>query len=211
MIRVRVPKGMLMVNAAIAALAVFLGVWLVRDLGRSRPIPAPGAPRPAQVKAAPDGDAKSPAADERLATYNTIPAKYLFNPQRSEGAPAAAAVVAPLPPKPLLHGVIVDGAYSVAYLEDPGTKRVLVYRVGDAVAGGTLAKIEQDRIEIKRSDGQMNVLLRDPGKPRPVETAEGTSKAAQRGAAQAATPPSDSSPASPPPARFMRRTPPPTQ
>ena len=106
---VRVPKGMLMVNAAIAALAVFLAVWLVRDLSRIRPIPPPGAARAAQARATEEGETRSPAADERLGVYNVIPAKYLFNPQRSEGAPAAAAVVAPLPPKPLLHGVIVDG------------------------------------------------------------------------------------------------------
>ena len=68
----------------------------------------------------------------------------------------------PLPPKPILLGVVVDGPASRAYLEDPSTKRVFGYQVGDSVAGGKLEKIADDRIQISRADGVMDVLLRDP-------------------------------------------------
>jgi hypothetical protein len=63
--------------------------------------------------------------------------------------------------------VVVDGKASRAYLEDPSTKRVFGYQVGDSVAGGKLEEIADDRIQISRSDGQMEVMLRDPTKPRP--------------------------------------------
>ena len=169
----RVSKGILLVNVAAIGLAASLGVWLGRDLLRSRPIPPPPPPRQAAATPGTQPSPENDIAAEKLGTYNVIPAKYLFNPQRSEGAPVTAAVAAPLPPKPVLHGLIVDGKFSVAYLEDAVSKRVLVYRVGDAVAGGTLEKIENDRIQIRRSDGQMDVLLRDPGKPQP-QAAGGT-------------------------------------
>src|SRR5439155_1261319 len=55
---------------------------------------------------------------------------------------------------------------SIAYLEDPGSKRVTGYRVGDAIAGGTLTVIAPDHIVLKRSDGMVDVPLRDPAKPR---------------------------------------------
>jgi hypothetical protein len=44
---------------------------------------------------------------------------------------------------------------------------VFGYQVGDSVAGGKLEKIADDRIQISRSDGVLDVMLRDPTKPRP--------------------------------------------
>jgi hypothetical protein len=48
---------------------------------------------------------------------------------------------------------------------------VLGYQVGDSVAGGKLDKIGDDRVQISRSDGVMEVMLRDPAKPRPAPVA----------------------------------------
>ncbi len=159
-------KKLIVLNAAIAGVAVVLAVWLVRDLAAKRPLPAPPAPR--KAAAAADEPATENSSREQLAAYNVIVSKYLFNPQRAEGAPEVAAKPAvPLPPKPVLLGVVVDGPGSRAYLEDPATKRVFGYQVGDRVAGGKLEKITDDRIQISRSDGQMEVMLRDPSKPKP--------------------------------------------
>jgi hypothetical protein len=55
------------------------------------------------------------------------------------------------------------------------------YRVGDAVAGGTVQTISADSVVINRVDGNMDVRLRDPGKPR---TAPGPAIAGMPGAAQ---------------------------
>jgi hypothetical protein len=137
----------------------------------------------------PEDAAPENAAQDRLTAYNVIVAKYLFSPSRTEGAPEVAKPVVPLPPKPILLGVVVDGPASRAYLEDPSTKRVFGYQVGDSVAGGKLEKITDDKIQISRSDGVIDVMLRDPSKPRPPAPA------------QAAPPGAPSTPGAPPPAR----------
>ena len=155
-----------MLNVVLAGVAVFLAIWLVRDLAATRPLPSPVARKAASVPGTEDAAPESGAQD-RLTAYNVIVAKYLFSPSRTEGAPEVAKPVVPLPPKPILLGVVVDGPASRAYLEDPSTKRVFGYQVGDSVAGGKLEKITDDKIQISRSDGVMDVMLRDPSKPRP--------------------------------------------
>ena len=183
----------------LAGVAVFLTVSLVRDLTHSRSLPPPPAPRRAPAGLPAQEAGESPFAGERLGSYNVIAAKHLFNPSRAEGGPAPAAQAVPLPPKPILLGLVVDGPQSRAYLEDPTTKRVFGYQIGDAVAGGRLEQIAGDKVVITRSDGPMEVLLRDPSKPKPVAPA-------------AQVPPSPGSPASPGgrlpiPPRAVRRIP----
>ena len=204
-------KKILALNVVLAGVAVFLAIWLVRDLAATRPLPSPVA-RKAGGVAAPENTAAENAAQDRLTAYNVIVAKYLFSPSRTEGAPEVAKPVVPLPPKPILLGVVVDGPSSRAYLEDPSTKRVFGYQVGDSVAGGKLEKIADDRIQISRSDGVLDVLLRDPTKPRPPAPVQ----AAPPGA-PGAPPPArvDSPPVAPPgvpgrppiPPRSLRRVP----
>jgi len=102
-----------------------------------------------------------------LETYDSITTQNLFNPARSEtGTVAAEAVV-----KAILHGVVIEGAKSRAFLEDPSIKRVAGYSVGDQVVGGKLEKIAPDRVMISRPEGLVEVLLQDPAKPRPTPTA----------------------------------------
>ena len=158
-------------NLILVGLAVFLAIWLVRDLTTSRPLPPVPAPRAQSGPPVGQDPAADPAAGDKLAVYNVIVAKYLFNPSRSEGVPVAATPgppPPPPPPKPTLLGVVVDGGESRAYLEDATTKRVFGYQVGDTVAGGRLEKITQDRVLISRPDGQVDVLLHDPTKPKPA-------------------------------------------
>ena len=152
-------KKLLAFNVVVAGLAVLLAAWLVRDLTASRPLPPPPAPRKAAGAPASEDAPSENAAQERLTAYNVIVAKYLFNPSRTEGvaAEAVAKPAVPLPPKPILLGVVMDGPSSRAYLEDPSTKRVFGYQVGDSVAGGKLEKITDDRIQISRADGLMEV------------------------------------------------------
>jgi hypothetical protein len=74
-------------------------------------------------------------------------------------------------PKPFLHGVVMDGSKSRAYLEDPTVKRTFGYAVGDAVGGGRVQSIGQDRVVIARPNGLVEVLLQDPAKPTPATPA----------------------------------------
>jgi hypothetical protein len=183
--RRRLSWRILLVNGLMLAVAAFFAAGLTRELSRQRPIPAPpAAPRAAAMAEAASGESERPdIGGAQLDAYNVIVAKHLFNQSRAEGAsttPGAAA--APVQVKPALHGVVVDGAASLAYLEDPTTSRVLVYRVGDSVAGGQLVKIAADRVQIIGASGQMDVLLNDPMKPKSAAPTA-TAAAATAGAA----------------------------
>jgi hypothetical protein len=164
----RVSKQVLAVNAILAGLAVFCAVSLVRDLTHSRSLPAPPAPRRAAALKPGDDPAASAIRGETLGAYNVIVAKHLFNPSRSEGGPVASAPAAPAAPKPMLMGVVVDGGQSRAYLEDPASKRVLSYQVGDTVSGGRIEQITSEKVLIVRPEGPVEVMLRDPLKPKPA-------------------------------------------
>jgi len=101
-----------------------------------------------------------PSAGEVIASGN------LFDPSRSSASTAAA----PAGPRPLLYGVVAgEGAKSRAYVEDPVTKLVRGYQIGDMVAGWRLDQIREDRVVIAGAErGMLEVLLREPGKPRPA-------------------------------------------
>ncbi|HXJ80676.1 MAG TPA: hypothetical protein VMS64_18600 [Candidatus Methylomirabilis sp.] len=162
-------KPLLLVNLLLVAVAIFFGVTLARDLARSQSLPTPPAPRKVQGPTTTE-DAPAPPPEDKLVNYNVIVAKHLFNPARTEGAAAPAPPAPPLPPKPMLLGVVVDPdlSKSRAYLEEATTKRVLGYKIGDSVAGGRLDQITDDKVVIVRPDGAVDVLLRDPSKPKPL-------------------------------------------
>lgn len=152
-------------NVALALASCLLATGLARELLATRPLPPPPVPRPAR----PATTATMPSASAPSATgYGVIATKNLFSASRTE-APAGAAAAAG--PRPVLHGVVVDGPKSRAYLEDPVVKRTFGYAVGDTLGGGRVESITADRVVIGRGDGSVEVLLRDPSKPRPATTA----------------------------------------
>src|SRR5713101_593877 len=106
----------LVATLVMAGLALFFAASLSWQLMTSRPLPQPPGPRALQAAAAGGtGSRQSASAEENLASYNVIVAKHLFNPSRSEGTQAGATPAAiPLPPSPVLHGLVVDGTGSVA-------------------------------------------------------------------------------------------------
>ena len=200
-----------LVNLAMVALSVVFGIAVFRELSHSRRLPPPPAarPQPASHEAAPEPTPAPPAGD-KLDSYNTVVARSLFSPSRSEGAApsATAAATAPQPPKLVLHGLVLDGDDSLAYLEDQNTKRVVAYHVGDPVAGGQLAQVTLDRVLIARAEGAVEILLNDPAKVPAApagkdKEAGGTGAAARPAAAPGRTPvQSAPRPASPAPAKL---------
>ena len=160
------PRGLVVLNAVLAILCVVFAVGIVRTLLVKHPVPAP-RPAAQRAAAASQPTATTEAGAPGLDALAVIAAQNLFNPGRSETAVAAAVSVA----KPILHGVVIHGAQSRAYLEDPAAKRVAGYSVGDTVGGGKIQKIADDRVVIARPEGLIEVLLQDPSKPRPAPTA----------------------------------------
>ena len=175
-------RRLLILNALLGVVGSLLAVALVRELVTSRHLPAPPAPRPAQAAVIP---AATPAPPATAAGYGIIVTRNLFNPSRAE-APAGPAVGAG--PKPLLHGVVMDGPKSRAYLEDPAAGRTFGYSVGDTIAGGRVQSISEDRVIIARPEGRLEVLLQDPSKPRAVSGPNGSAPAAPAGDATSAAP-----------------------
>ena len=159
-----IPKKLLIVNALLIAIAAGSTVFIVRHLMAPMPIPLasrrPAATTPAHTEEAP--------RSQDAAAYSIVAARNLFSPTRTE-APATATTAAAASPalKPNLYGVVLREGAPIAYLEDPATKRVAGYRVGDNVAGGTVQTISADNVVITRPDGTLDVRLRDPSRPRP--------------------------------------------
>ena len=171
-----------MLNIALALGGCLLAAALTRELVAAHPLPSPPVPRATRaVATAPPPSASAPPS---TAGYGVITTKNLFSASRSE---TAAGPVAAAGPKPVLHGVVLDGPKSRAYLEDPLVKRTFGYAVGDTLGGGRVESIAADRVVIGRGDGSVEVLLRDPSKPRPTPPAPGPAGGAPAGAAPSGT------------------------
>jgi len=156
-------RRLLLINIVLGFVCVAFAVGIVRSLFVTRPLPAAAA----RIAVAPAPAVNSAPGAVGLETYAAITTQNLFNPGRSETAAVAAVAVV----KPVLHGIVIEGAKSRAFLEDPSIKRVTGYSVGDPVAGGKLEKIADDRVVISRPEGLVEVLLQDPAKPRPTPAA----------------------------------------
>jgi hypothetical protein len=171
-----------MLNIALALVGCLLAAALTRELMAAHPLPSPPVPRATRaVATAPPPSASAPPS---AAGYGVIATKNLFSASRAE---TAAGPVAAAGPKPVLHGVVLDGPKSRAYLEDPLVKRTFGYTVGDTLGGGRVESIAADRVVIGRGDGSVEVLLRDPSKPRPTPPAPAPAGGAPAGGAPSGT------------------------
>jgi hypothetical protein len=161
------PKKLILITALLIAISAGSIAFIARQLMAPMPMPVPTRGRPAPAGSTTAGrqqdGGRAPAS-----AYSVIAAKNLFSPTRTEAPVTASAGSATAAVKPNLFGVVLREGAPIAYLEDPASKRVSGYRIGDAVAGGTIQAINADGVVINRPDGKMDVRLRDPGKPRPV-------------------------------------------
>lgn len=168
-------KRLILLNLVLVTVAAVFAVELGRELSGSQALPSLPRPRPGQVASPPAGGAgpAEPAAGpDQRPLFNVVAARNLFSPSRTEAVASAPGAAAPTAAKPLLHGVVLDDGKSRAYLEDPTSKKVFGYAVGDTVGGGKLETIKADRVVIARPEGTvMEVMLRDPSKPAPAAPA----------------------------------------
>jgi hypothetical protein len=174
-----VSRSLLALNVLAGLVALLFALGIARELLTPLRVPSVPPARPVPSAAAPPLALASSVAGPG---YGVIATKNLFSPTRNEGATGAPVAAGP---KPLLHGVVMDGSRSRAYLEDPVAKHTFGYTVGDTVAGGRVQSIAVDRVIIARPDGPLEVLLQDPAKPRP---AAGAPAAVPGAAAGSATP-----------------------
>lgn len=155
------PKKLLIINGLLIVIAAGSAVFIARQFMAPVAMPLPTRSRPATAPVA--GQVPPGAAP---GAYAAVAARNLFSPTRTEGAPGVEASVSSSAAKPSLFGIVLREGAPIAYLEDPSTKRVAGYRLGDVVAGGTVQTIAADNVVIHRPDGDLDVRLRDPSKPR---------------------------------------------
>jgi hypothetical protein len=183
-------RRLLALNVVLAIVSIALVAGIVRTLTVERALPTPAALRTATVSAPALATGNG---DPGLSGYAVIAARNLFNPDRSETAVAMAPGT-----KPILHGVVIDGAKSRAFLEDPAAKRVVGYSAGDMIGNGRIQRISDDRVVIARAEGLLEVLLRDPSKPRATAvTAAPTQQAPTGTPTPPAEVPSEGAPSAP--------------
>jgi hypothetical protein len=178
----------------LALLAGAAVTGLVREAAMTRPLPPPSIavePHPSPILVVARQALGGPV---ETAHYAVIAARNLFAVSRGE---QTAMVAAATGPKPFLHGVVLDGPLSRAYLEDPVGQRVSGYALGDAVGGGKLVSILDDRVVIRRPEGLVEVMLKDPAKPQPAPPAAAGPAAAGSAAADPAPPAASATPAAP--------------
>src|SRR5882672_1981307 len=160
------PSRLLAVNVVLASVSLLCAGLIVKQFTGSRPPTVSRARPPAATPAAPTPNADSPRLPAQA--YSVIATRNLFSPTRTEMPGAGLAGGPPINiVKPSLHGVVLRDGAPIAYLEDPLTKRIAGYRIGDPIAGGTVQTISADAVVIARPDGVVDVRLRDPSKPRP--------------------------------------------
>ena len=161
------PRRLILLNVVFLLTALSAAGYTVLQLREPEPKPIPVRVRPAAEPAPQQPVPTAPSVGGAVA-YQTVASRNLFSPTRSE-APAGAAGLrtTAMLPKPNLHGVVLIPGAPIAYLEDPATRRVAAYRLGDAIAGGTVQAIAADHVTLSRPEGSVDVRLRDPSKPRP--------------------------------------------
>jgi hypothetical protein len=158
------PKKLLIINALLLVIAGGSAAFIARQFMAPLAMPLPARTRPAPPVTAPGEEAWR----NQAGAYASVAARNVFSPTRSETPPTATSATAAPVVKPNLFGIVLRDGAPIAYLEDPTTKRVAGYRVGDAMAGGTVQTISADSVVIARPDGNLDVRLRDPSKPRPA-------------------------------------------
>ena len=163
-----ISRKLLVINALLLLIAGASAAFIVRQFMAPMAMPLPSRARPSAPAAGPEETSRNQAG-----AYTAVAARNLFSPTRTETPPASTVTAATPAVKPSLSGIVLRDGAPIAYLEDPTTKRVAGYRVGDAVAGGTVQTIGADNVVINRPDGSMDVRLRDPSKPRSASAPAG--------------------------------------
>lgn len=163
---------LLLLDLVLVLVAGGLAFRLSQTWTAPRPLPsaraAAAAPRPLEASQ------EEPVTRSPLATYTVVATKNLFSPTRDESQPTPAAQAAgttPAAQRFSLYGVVLRPEGALAYLEDPRTRKVYAYKVGDLVGDGRLTEILEDRVVITRAGERVEVLLHDPGKPKGPPTA----------------------------------------
>ncbi|MBI1848005.1 MAG: hypothetical protein HY294_00470 [Candidatus Rokubacteria bacterium] len=155
-------RRILLLNALLVAASAAFATVIVREVTAPMSLAIPARPRPATAPPAPAMATPGPgSAPATIVTHN------LFSPTRTEVPATGVAGAAALNVGRLnLYGVVLRDSGPIAFLEDPATKRVAGYRIGDQVGGGTVQTIASDKVVLQRPEGAVDIRLHDPARQR---------------------------------------------
>ena len=110
-------------------------------------------------------------AEGLLVTLRTpgSPSATATPPGSAQPAPTAPGSGPPrVPASLLLYGVIHGEGGWLAYIEDPKSRTVTAYRIGDSIDGKTVETIEDERVILRGPEGAIEIRLSDekPGVPK---------------------------------------------
>lgn len=144
-----------LVNLLLALVAALIGVALVKTwVSPAAPIPIPTAKKSSQEA---EALAYNPTARPPLTQFEVLLEKNPF--KQPPPRPAGPGPAAPPPvPLPSLVGTMIVDHERKAILSDRG--KAAIYSVGQAVAGGTIVDIKEDRIVFKRGDATQEIMLK---------------------------------------------------
>jgi len=88
-------------------------------------------------------------------------------PSAAARAPAAPPAAAPGSPpakaaRPILYGIVLRGEDSIAYMEDPRTRRVTGFKRGDTVGDGVIEVIEERHVAVRLPSGLVEIRVDEP-------------------------------------------------
>lgn len=171
-------RSLWLFNVLLALVVLVLAAAVVDSLWNWRSAvvePRPSASSESKPAAQAPESGASPALGQPalppLSDFEIVVQKDVFKNPLADAAPPTAAVRKPPPaPLPNLLGTVFIGEERKAILSDGRTAET--YTIGQPVAGGTLVKIEADKVVIEREGTSFEVPLkaaiqpvRPPGRP----------------------------------------------
>ena len=158
-------RALLVVNGVLAGVCLVCLALIVAAWTAPRPRPAAMPSDGSTLSGAPPSRPALRTPD-RDASVQGIANRNLFSPSRSETA-SRDAKAAPLA-RPNLYGVVIGDENSIAYLQDPVSKRVFGHRVGDAIAGAVVTAISADGVVLSSRNGTITIGMQHLSPPPPV-------------------------------------------
>src|SRR2546427_4465764 len=156
---------LLALNLFMSGLSVFFSITIVHTPSAPDSRTPSRTGRAFEVTASHRHDVAAPGSPIRGA-YEVIATRNLFDPNRSD-AKNVAAIVETLPPAAALalYGVVISEDTRLAYLENPATKRIAGYKIGDRLAGGEGEGERAGARGIIRRGSPIQVRFHHPNKP----------------------------------------------
>lgn len=161
--RLALEIGLVALVGGLAALGVSTGLWASLD------------DVPATANAPTAGPSPPPLGP--LAAYEPIATRDLFNPGDRPSAPTRSGL--------RLWGVGMHGGEARAVIEDAGSHRQELYRVGDDVGGARITAIEWNRVTLARAGAEETLEIATT----PADAASDDPPAAVDGARERPAPP----------------------